>query len=68
MAKDKAPDKDKDKKGQKPAAQEAKAPAEAARHSAKETPRLKQRFLKEVAPVADEGIGPQEPHGSAASA
>lgn len=51
MAKDKAPDKDRDKKGQKPAAQEAKAPAEAARHSAKETPRLKQRFLKEVAPV-----------------
>ena len=41
----------KDKKGQKPAAQEAKAPAEAARHSAKETPRLKTRFAKEVAPA-----------------
>src|SRR5712692_9427406 len=39
----------KDKKGQKPAEQEAKAP-EAARHSAKETPRLKTRFNQEVAP------------------
>jgi large subunit ribosomal protein L5 len=42
--------KDKDKKGQKGEAQEARAP-EAARHSAKETPRLKQRFQKEVAPA-----------------
>jgi len=40
----------KDKKGQKPAEQEAKAP-EAARHSAKETPRLKTRFNQEVAPA-----------------
>ena len=49
MAKEK--DKPKEKKGQKPAQQEAKAPPEAARHSAKETPRLKTRFAKEVAPV-----------------
>ena len=42
----------KEKKGQKPAAQQApKAPAEAARHSAKETPRLKTRFVKEIAPA-----------------
>ena len=40
----------KDKKGQKQVEQEAKAP-EAARHSAKETPRLKSRFSKEVAPA-----------------
>jgi large subunit ribosomal protein L5 len=39
-----------DKKGQKQAEQEAKAP-EAARHSAKETPRLKTRFNQEVAPA-----------------
>jgi large subunit ribosomal protein L5 len=43
MAKDK-----KDKQGDKP--QEAKAPA-IARHSAKETPRLKSRFKSEVAPA-----------------
>jgi large subunit ribosomal protein L5 len=40
----------KDKKGQKEAAQEAKAP-EQARHSAKERPRLRARFEKEVAPA-----------------
>ncbi len=40
----------KDKKGQKPAAQEAKTP-ETARHSARETPRLKTRFKQEVAPA-----------------
>jgi large subunit ribosomal protein L5 len=40
----------KDKKGQKEAAQEQKAP-EQARHSAKERPRLRSRFEKEVAPV-----------------
>jgi large subunit ribosomal protein L5 len=39
----------KDKKGQKQV-EEAKAP-EAVRHSAKETPRLKSRFSKEVAPA-----------------
>jgi large subunit ribosomal protein L5 len=43
MAKDK-----KDKKA--PAAEPARAP-EAARHSAKETPRLKSRFRQEIAPV-----------------
>jgi large subunit ribosomal protein L5 len=42
--------KDKDKKGQKEAAQESKAP-EQARHSAKERPRLRSRFDKEVAPA-----------------
>src|ERR1035438_9527454 len=51
MAKENKTDKPKEKKGQKPAQQEAKAPPEAARHSAKETPRLKTRFAKEVAPV-----------------
>ena len=50
MAKEKGQDK-KERKGQKPAQQEAKAPAEAARHSAKETPRLKTRFVKEIAPA-----------------
>src|SRR5467141_4381761 len=47
MAKDK--DKDKDKKG-KSEAKEQRAP-EIARHSAKETPRLRARFEKEVAPA-----------------
>jgi large subunit ribosomal protein L5 len=40
----------KEKKGQKEAAQEPKAP-EQARHSAKERPRLRARFEKEVAPA-----------------
>ena len=40
----------KDKKGQKESPQEPKAP-EQARHSAKERPRLRARFEKEVAPV-----------------
>jgi large subunit ribosomal protein L5 len=40
----------KDKKGQKESAQESKAP-EQARHSAKEKPRLRARFEKEVAPA-----------------
>jgi len=44
MAKEK-----KDKKGGAP--QEEKRAPEAARHSAKETPRLKARFVKEIAPV-----------------
>ena len=44
MAKDK-----KEKKGG--AQQEEQRPPEAARHSAKETPRLKERFHKEVAPA-----------------
>jgi large subunit ribosomal protein L5 len=40
----------KDKKGQKEASQESKAP-EQARHSAKERPRLRTKFEKEVAPA-----------------
>ena len=40
----------KDKKGQKETAQESKAP-EQARHSAKERPRLRSKFEKEVAPA-----------------
>jgi len=40
----------KDKKGQKESAQESKAP-EQARHSAKERPRLRSKFDKEVAPA-----------------
>src|SRR5207244_11381687 len=40
----------KDKKAQKEAPQEQKAP-EKARHSAKERPRLRSRFEKEVAPA-----------------
>src|ERR1700740_2360864 len=40
----------KEKKGQKESAQESKAP-EQARHSAKERPRLRSRFEKEVAPA-----------------
>jgi large subunit ribosomal protein L5 len=42
--------KDKDKKASKDSAQEQKAPAQA-RHSAKEKPRLRTRFDKEVAPA-----------------
>ena len=44
----------KDKKGSKDSAQEQKAPAQA-HHSAKERPRLRSKFDKEVAPVAVEG-------------
>ncbi len=40
----------KEKKGHKESAQESKAPAQA-RHSAKERPRLRTRFEKEVAPA-----------------
>jgi large subunit ribosomal protein L5 len=40
----------KEKKGQKETAQESKAPVQA-RHSAKERPRLRSRFEKEVAPT-----------------
>jgi large subunit ribosomal protein L5 len=42
--------KDKDKKGSKDLAQEQKAPAQA-HHSAKERPRLRSKFDKEVAPA-----------------
>jgi large subunit ribosomal protein L5 len=41
----------KDKKEKKGGSQEAQAAPGVARHSAKETPRLKDRFRKEVAPV-----------------
>ncbi|HEV2717438.1 MAG TPA: 50S ribosomal protein L5 [Terriglobales bacterium] len=41
----------KDKKEKKGAAQEPERPPVAARHSAKETPRLKSRFQKDVAPA-----------------
>jgi large subunit ribosomal protein L5 len=41
----------KDKKEKKGAPQEEQRAPEVARHSAKETPRLKQRFRKEVAPT-----------------
>jgi large subunit ribosomal protein L5 len=41
----------KDKRDKKGAAQEEQRAPEAARHSAKETPRLKERFRKEVAPT-----------------
>jgi large subunit ribosomal protein L5 len=42
--------KDKDRKGSKESAQEQKAPAQA-HHSAKERPRLRSKFEKEVAPA-----------------
>jgi large subunit ribosomal protein L5 len=42
--------KDKDKKGSRDSAQEQKAPAQA-QHSAKERPRLRSKFEKEVAPA-----------------
>jgi large subunit ribosomal protein L5 len=42
--------KDRDRKGSKDSAQEQKAPAQA-HHSAKERPRLRSKFEKEVAPV-----------------
>src|SRR5438046_5962947 len=41
----------KERKEKKGAAQEPERPPEAARHSGKETPRLKARFRKEVAPA-----------------
>jgi large subunit ribosomal protein L5 len=41
----------KDKKEKKGAAQEEKRAPEVARHSARETPRLKERFRKEIAPA-----------------
>jgi len=41
----------KEKKDKKGATQEEQRPPEAARHSARETPRLKDRFRKEIAPA-----------------
>jgi large subunit ribosomal protein L5 len=50
----------KEKKSQKSAEPESK-PAEAARHSARETPRLKTRFQKEVAPALMKEFGLENP-------
>jgi len=49
MAKDK--DREKDRKERKGGAAEPERAPQAARHSAKETPRLKTRFQKEIAPA-----------------
>src|SRR5258706_3481311 len=46
-----AKDKDKDRKEKKGGAQEEQQAPGVARHSAKETPRLKERFHKEIAPA-----------------
>ncbi len=43
--------KDKDRKEKKGGAQEEQQAPGVARHSAKETPRLKERFHKEIAPA-----------------
>ena len=50
----------KDKKASKEAAQEQKAP-EQARHSAKERPRLRARFEKEVAPALSKELELKNP-------
>jgi large subunit ribosomal protein L5 len=50
----------KDKKSQKESAQEQKAP-EHARHSAKERPRLRAKFAKEVAPALQKELELQNP-------
>src|SRR5216110_266381 len=51
----------KDKKDKKGAAQEPVRAPEAARHSAKETPRLKARFQKEVAPALQKELELKNP-------
>ena len=51
----------KDKKEKKGAAQEEQRAPAAARHSAKETPRLKERFKKEVAPTLMKEFGVDNP-------
>jgi len=53
----------KDKKDKKGAAQEEQRAPEAARHSAKETPRLKDRFRKEVAPTLMKEFELKNPNG-----
>jgi len=53
----------KDKKDKKGAAPEEKRAPEAARHSARETPRLKDRFRKEVAPVLMKEFELKNPNG-----
>ena len=51
----------KDKKDKKGAPQEEQRAPEAARHSARETPRLKERFRKEVAPTLMKEFGLKNP-------
>src|SRR5437868_15379063 len=51
----------KDRKEKKGAQQEEQRAPEVARHSAKETPRLKSRFLKEGAPVLMKGCDLNDP-------
>ena len=53
----------KDRKDKKGAAQEEQRAPEAARHSAKETPRLKDRFRKEVAPTLMKEFEMKNPNG-----
>ena len=53
----------KDKKDKKGAAPEEKRAPEVARHSAKETPRLKDRFRKEVAPTLMKEFELKNPNG-----
>jgi len=53
----------KDKKEKKGAAQEEQRTPEVARHSARETPRLKDRFRKEVAPVLMKEFELKNPNG-----
>ncbi|MGA8152563.1 MAG: 50S ribosomal protein L5 [Terriglobales bacterium] len=53
----------KDKKEKKGAPQEEQRAPEAARHSARETPRLKERFRKEVAPVLMKEFEFKNPNG-----
>jgi len=53
----------KDRKEKKGAAQEEQRAPEAARHSAKETPRLKERFRKEVAPTLMKEFELKNPNG-----
>jgi large subunit ribosomal protein L5 len=53
----------KDKRDKKGAAQEEQRPPEAARHSARETPRLKDRFRKEVAPTLMKEFELKNPNG-----
>jgi large subunit ribosomal protein L5 len=52
--------KDKEKKGKQEKQEEKRAP-EVARHSAKETPRLKTRFQKEIAPALMKEFGVTNP-------
>ena len=53
----------KDKKDKKGAPQEEQRAPEAARHSARETPRLKERFRREVAPTLMKEFDLKNPNG-----